>query len=261
MREVYCSMCLVSILITSYQRPHLLKWNLASLAKQNIPCNFETIVLNDGLPDATEAVCRNYEKCLHLRYVFTGQRNLSGTMRYRVPGFAINIGARLARGKILIISCAEMYHLNNTIGLLMVPPFLNSKNIGASIGMDDDGSFLAGLEKHGEYDFGAYSTRYPRLNSSLPFLMAIHRDEFFAIGGYDEDFTGNAYDDNDLVDRLLANGCRLILTQAMTIHLYHRRHYDETTDRTNYLYNERLYRERRGQIVRNMGREWGKLEN
>ena len=47
-------MSLVSILITSYQRSHLLKWNLYSLLRQDIPFPFEVIVLNDGLPDDTE---------------------------------------------------------------------------------------------------------------------------------------------------------------------------------------------------------------
>ena len=103
-----------SILITSFMRPHLLRWNLFSLAMQEIGFDFETIVLNDGIPDETEALCREYQDVLNLKYVFTGQRNQGGELLYRVPGFAINIGARIASGDILIISCAEMFHINNT---------------------------------------------------------------------------------------------------------------------------------------------------
>ena len=43
----------VSILITAFMRPHILKWNLFSLSRQEIGLDFETIVLNDGIPDET----------------------------------------------------------------------------------------------------------------------------------------------------------------------------------------------------------------
>jgi glycosyltransferase involved in cell wall biosynthesis len=255
-------MAKVSILITAFLRPHLLKWNLISLTRQKFNFDLETIVLNDGLPDETEALCQEYEKQLNLKYVFTGQRNLKGEVIYRVPGFALNIGAKRASGEILIISCAEMFHLNHTINHLAIAVSLNRKHLSTAIGMDDDGSFLDYLNNHnGEFDFAAYLNNYPRLNTRLPFLMGIHRDEFFAINGYDEDFTGFAYDDNDLMDRLSENGCRLCLTQALTIHLYHPRHDDDKEQTPEYLFNQNLYRERQGRIIRNLNREWGQVDS
>lgn len=253
-------MAKVSILITTFLRPHLLNWNLISLARQNIGFDFETIVLNDGLPDKTEELCREYKEQLNLKYVFTGHRNLGGDMIYRVPGFALNIGAKQASGEIFIISCAEMFHLNNTIKRLATIVWLNQKLLGTAIGMDDDGSFLDSLNNNnGEYNLTAYLNNYWRLNTRLPFLMAIHRDEFFRIGGYDEDFTGFAYDDNDFVNRLANNGCRLCLTQALTIHLYHPRHDDDKEQTPEYLFNKSLYEKRKGIIVRNQNREWGQM--
>ena len=44
----------ISIIIPSYMRCHLLNWDLFSLSKQNIPFEFETIILNDGVLDYTE---------------------------------------------------------------------------------------------------------------------------------------------------------------------------------------------------------------
>lgn len=251
---------MISILITTFQRPALLNWNLFSLARQNLP-PAEIIVLNDGLPDETEAVCASYRDRLNIKYVFTGQRNLSGSIIYRVPGFVINIGAKLASGDILVMSCAEMFHLNETISQLIVPVSLDRKYLGTAVGMDDDGSFLSYITSNqGSFDLDAYLNDYPRLNTTLPFLMAMAREEFFGIGGYDEDLTGLAYDDNDFMGRLIDNGCRLCLTQAQTIHLYHPRHDDGKYQEPEYVYNDRLYRERRGQIVRNLNREWGRLE-
>ncbi len=252
----------VSILISSFMRPHLLRWNLYSLAKQGAFPTVETIVLNDGIPDDTENLCREYRDCLNIKYVFTGQRNLRGQLLYRVPAFALNIGARMASGEILIISCAEMYHINNTISLLTDPLWYDSRILATSIGMDDDGSFLDYISTHaGNFELETFYHRYPRLNTKLPFLMAIHRNEFFAIGGYDEDFTGLAYDDNDLVDRLQDHGCRLCLTQAKTIHLYHVRHDIGLEQSPEYLYNQRLYLSRKHQIVRNIDRDWGTIKN
>jgi glycosyltransferase involved in cell wall biosynthesis len=192
----------VSIIITSFLRPQLLEWNLFSLAQQEIPFDFETIVLNDGLPDETERLCSQYAKKLNVKYVFTGQRNLNGRLIYRVSGFAVNIGARLAKGEILIISCAEMFHLNNTIAQLAIPVTLNHKLLATSIGMDDrTGSFLEYvITSNGRYDITAYYNCY-RLNTTLPFLMAINKNELYAVGGYDEVFTGCAFYDNELISR------------------------------------------------------------
>jgi len=182
-------------------------------------------------------------------------------MKYRVPGFALNIGARISQGDVLIISCAEMFHLNETIQLLTVPVRINSKLLATSVGMDDqDGSFLNYVNQHkGNFDLAAFNHNYPKLNTNLPFLMAINRDEFLNIGGYDEDFTGLAFDDNDLVDRLIQNGCELCLTQAQTVHLYHPRYEISKDQIDDYHYNQKLYQHRKGKVVRNQGKPWGKI--
>lgn len=248
----------VSMLITAYQRPHLLKWNLASLSLQQTP-DLEVLVLNDGIPDETASVCASFADRMNIRHIFTGQRNLSGTSHYRVPGFAVNIGARLAKGEILVITCAEMYHVNDTLHHLIPPVLADPDVLSTCTGMDDTGPFLARLESGGSFDLEDYWQNYPRLNTSLPFLMAMRKEVFCEIGGYDEDFTGFAYDDNDLMDRLILSGHRLETTPALTIHLYHVRHDTITSDRTGYLYNQRLYQDRHGIIVRNQDRDWGRL--
>lgn len=248
----------VSILITSFLRPHLLKWNLESLARQSIPFEYEILVLNDGVQDNTETVCSRYQEKLDLKYMFTGQRNLNGNLVYRVPGFALNIGIRQALGQVLIISCAEMFHINETLLHLAQPVLADNKTLATSIGMDDTGSFLKSLESNnGAFSLDAYYSEYPYLNTRLPFLMAVDRQEMLEIGGYDEDFVGFAYDDDDIMGRLFLNGCSLYLTQAQTIHLFHPRHDNSHLDTPEYRLNHRLYLERKGQIVRNQNHSWG----
>jgi glycosyltransferase involved in cell wall biosynthesis len=264
-------MCMkVSIIIPSFQRADLLKWNLFSLARQTIPFEFETIIVNDGVVDNTEALCKQYESKLKLKYIFSGHRNLGEEIQWRVPGFALNIGAQKATGEILVLSCAEMFHINDTIRILVTPILNNLKLLGIPIGKKDiEGSFLKYLNDSelllesqdmqslfanidNQFKMGA-------LNIRLPFLMALSREQFFAIGGYDEDFTGVASEDVDFVERLLLNKCEFCSTDAKTIHLYHPRYWDVVGYGPLFQHNNYLLNSRKGQIVRNINRGWGKL--
>lgn len=253
----------ISIIMTTFQRVHLLRWGLWSLTRQTIPFDFEVIVVNDGLQDETEEVCNEFKEKLNLKYVFTGHRNLNGKMVWRVPGFAMNIGVKHSSGDILIIGCAEMFHNNDTIAKLVPPILDNPKLLGIPVGKDDrDGAFLEYINNNdGTSDPDIYD-KCVDLNVKLPFLMALHRSQYFTIGGYDEDFVGMAYDDNDFIQRLLSNGCNYCQTDASTVHLYHPRPdgYYENGGPPEWEYNKNLYFSRIGQIVRNEGREWGVIK-
>jgi glycosyltransferase involved in cell wall biosynthesis len=250
----------ISIIISSFQRPHLLKWNLFSLARQTIPLTFETIVLNDGLNDETEIICRKYREKLNLKYIFTGGRNLDGKLRWRVPGFVYNIGAQQSEGAFMVLSCAEMFHCNDTISQLVNPLFDNPKFLGIPIVKNaPDDSLGDYLNNHNGQLGAEMFNSYFDLNAHLPYLIAFEREQFFSIGGYDEDFTGICADDDDLVGRLGWNGCQYYQTQAKAIHLYHRKNENYHDGHPDVLFNRNLYDTRRGSILRNQNREWGKL--
>lgn len=252
----------VSIIIPSYIRCHLLNWDLFSLSKQDIPFDFETIILNDGVLDDTEQLCAHYKEKLNIRYFFTGQRNLNGQLIWRTPGFAINIGVKQSQGDIILICCAEMFHINNTIGLITdVYNFLASdKVLAIPKAKDDNGRFLQHLKAtNGEFHITQYDNQPPLLNVRFPFFIAMKKKEFIDIGGYDEDFTGIDYDDNDFVDRLVENGCYYAETNASVIHLFHQRRSCAPETMVRVRYNENLYLSRKGVIVRNVNRRWGVL--
>jgi GT2 family glycosyltransferase len=125
------------------------------------------------------------------------------------------------------------------------------------LGKDDlDGSFLNAVANGVPLPD---PINYCSLNTLLPFFMAISRDQFMAIGGYDEDFSGIFYDDDDLVERLISNGCYYFQTDALVIHLFHPRYPASVLESQEGLYNKNLYLSRKGIIVRNQGREWGRL--
>ncbi len=252
----------ISIIIPTYKREHLLRWGLESLSKQTLPSEVEIVVLNDGTHDTTKTICDSFAEHLNLKYIFTGKRNLGKEMVWRVPGFALNIGVKQSTGDVLVFCCAEMFHLNDTIKYLtQVYNVQNTEKILAiPKAKDDDGKFLNYINKNeGSFNRVLYDNQPPLINVKYPFLLAVTRKEFEAIGGYDEDFTGTDYDDSDLIDRLIANGCYHEETAAETIHLWHPR-LTMTAERIpRFKHNENLYRQRQGVVHRNVNREWGVL--
>ena len=91
--------------------------------------------------------------------------------------------------------------------------------------------------------------------------MGIYKQELINIGGYDEDFSGWASDDDDLVNRLKLNGLVYKYCPANVIHLYHPKVYNKETKMNDkdYLHNLELFKKRKNIIIRNQGKEWGIL--
>ena len=79
---------------------------------------------------------------------------------------------------------------------------------------------------------------------------------------YDEDFTGYAGDDNDFCERLIAKGLTYVRVAGQVVHLFHEGSNDGQMHENNpdWVYNWNLLKGRRGIIVRNVGREWGKID-
>lgn len=251
----------ISIIIPSFKRSNLLKWNLISLAKQQIPFDHEVIVLNDGIKDETSTLCWQYRESLNLHYIFTGHRNDNGLI-WRIPGYAINIGVKRSIGDVILLCCAEMFHINDSIKAIVdVYTQPNSdKIISIPHAKDDNGSFLRLIEKsNGSYTLDDYYNQPNLDNVKFPFFMAFKKKEFVDIGGYDEDFIGTDFDDSDFVRRLLQNGCDYKVSDAQVIHLWHARLPMSADRKVRYDYNKRLFDERAGIIIRNEEREWGVL--
>ena len=158
-----------------------------------------------------------------------------------------------------MIACPEMFHLDDTLMKLASPVLENKKLLAIPIGKDDqNGAFLNHVRAtQGNVDPNFFH-HFPELCTRMPFLMALSHEEFFVIGGYDEDFTGIAFDDNDITDRLLLNGCSYHSTDARAVHLYHPR-YGINHQHPQWILNQNLYYSRKGTILRNENKEWGKM--
>ena len=265
----------VSLVMTAYCRPELLNLGLWSLSQQQISHDLEIIVCNDGIEDSTQDVCKKYSDKLNIKYIFTGRRNAK-VMKFRIPGFALNIGVKQSKGDIIILSCAEIFHLNNSIDLLVAPLIYNKKLLTSSAAMffDDTGEGVDYLSKNLTRTLPMELLIRLQQNGEctraieMPFFMGMYKEEYMNIGGYDEDFLGYAGDDNDLIFRLRYNGAnkqglKYYFTQSQIIHLYHGSRCDSKMHPENpaWAYNYNLFITKREQkiIIRNQNREWGKL--
>ncbi len=253
---------IASILITSYDRPNLLRYGLSSINSQSFDKKaVEIIVLNDYLPDETEKVCQEFPD-LNIRYVYTGQRNIQSVIT-RAPSYALNIGAKIAKGKYLFISCAEIYHIDNTIQNMINKLSEGKEFVTTCVGYEDSGKAIAALKEGRKFSL---NNEIKMKGMHLPYFLGLHKDVYFEIGGYDEDFIGLAADDNDFADRLVKHGCKYQVINDRIIHLHHSRLLDDGThltkannnrdNRLRLAYNRKLYDEKKEKIVRNES-GWG----
>jgi glycosyltransferase involved in cell wall biosynthesis len=255
---------LVSLILSSFKRPHLLNLGLYSIFKYKLTYLLEIIVVNDGLEDGTKEICDKYRNLgLDINYIFSGQRNLK-SIKNRVSGFALNIGIKQSKGDIVILSCPEIFHLNNALEILVDNLISNPRSmvIPNSMYFDQKGMVTEQLIELEDsiIDYNLLSLNETHVQ--MPYLMALYKKYLVEIGGYDEDFIGYAADDNDLIDRLKLKGLTHLRTEAKIIHLYHGGTGDGYSHPENpdWVYNYNLYKIRKGVIVRNEGLEWGILK-
>ena len=237
-----------SIVVSTFNRDNLLKHHLLSIRKQ-LPTkrDFEVIVVDDyGQTDSTRILCELFAVHFPVKYL-NMNRSPESVMRRRIPGFALNAGVNFASYDVVILCCAEMYILNNAIDLLSEPFHSTSCDIMTlPVGYADDGSALDCLDVGKRISYKVTKNLKP-LNTLFPFYMGVRRESFVSIGGYDEDFVGSGWDDNDFVHRMIWNGAHYVPTSAEVCHLYHPRSYNVALER----YNRALYRRKQFVVGRN----------
>lgn len=255
----------ISLVMATFERSFQLALGLGSITYKYNHLDLEIIVVDDGMFSeekySAKYWCDNYRKSgLNIKYIFAGQRNVNGIVK-RNPCFANNIAVKQSSGDIIVLSCPEIYHLNNCLDFIVDPLLKNKRllTIPEFMYFEDTTAFSESIDTEKASlslltigDTGKEAVE-------MPFLMGMWRDEFISIGGYDEDLIGYAGDDNDLVERLQWNGCKHFRTPAQIVHLYHGPRCDSQAHFENpaWVYNYNVRKAGRGKIVRNVGREWG----
>lgn len=246
----------ISIVMTAYKRHRLLQNTLASINTQTRKPD-QIVVVEDGNDGgATQMVCieaKNYG--LPVEYVCRKNRPNLG---YSNPAIPKNIGIRKATGDILIIQCAEVAYTKDTDIENLVRPVEQDPNVSSF-------ALVKSLYENGEFhQWYAGPDRAPKW--FLDFCQAIRRETVVTIGGFDEDFSGYGFDDDQFAFRLQAFGIKY--QWAYDVVCYHQWHEISEKDVKLSDYGRSLLdrtifdieNKKRGTEV-NVGKNWGDINS
>jgi GT2 family glycosyltransferase len=229
-----------SIIMTAYKRDKVIGATLESICKQKY--DYEVIVIEDG-DDGGKT--RKVVEQFPVKYI---QRLNRPDVAFSNPCIPNNIGIKAASGKVLIIQNAENKHITpNSIELLTEPILQNPR-------LCIFGSVMA-LKQDGSYDMWYC---HPKHNKRpLFFCQAVDRETIIRMGGFDEDFIGYGFDDDDFSHRLKLAGIRFKFSDVLLHHQWHESGSSSTAKEM--INNRELFalKKRQGSIIRNRNKEWG----
>lgn len=226
----------ISVIIPTYDRCELLRDGLAALARQRLPRDeFEVVVSDDGSTDGTRQVVEDFRDTLRLKYHF--QPDLG----FRVSA-ARNAGARLAEAPVLVLL---------DTGALVGPHFLeehlaaheDGAGARAVVGYayayrpeDPTPGLAEALSRMEPEDVVAFYGDDPRFRDNrhpefarcgfdlnrraVPWMFlwatnaSVRAADYWAVGGFDEDFRRWGVEDMEFGLRLFRHGLRFHLTRS-----------------------------------------------
>ena len=229
----------VSIVITTFNRPQLLRKTLASIVRQAYK-DFEIIVVDDGTDTETKDICNAYGA----EYI-----KLRDTAGPRNPAYPNNVGVRIARGEIIILQNAECEHIDpQTIEKLSSAITDNNVVFARVISINQNGTV---------------DCVYCGPEAKRPFFFcgAIKKSWFEKLRGIDEDYPVGGYEDDDWADRLKKEGVQFVYSDVEVHHQWHSRAGMPSANAAFEVYQRKTAEMANGRIstVRNLDKEWGKL--
>lgn len=202
-----------SICLSTYNKAGYLEKTLASIFSQNPPFEFEVIVTDDGSTDGTMGVC----------YDFPVQYHHLARPGYCNPAGARNVAYRAARGEIIIAQSDDVIHrTSDCIERLVAELRRRRFLIGTVTNVDRQGKPYSDPEGKGWGDRVKVYTS-PKVRRPLFFLGSLWREDLYAIGGEDGEFTKPGYDD-DWFAACLVRGRGLIPEYSRFVVGHHQHH-------------------------------------
>lgn len=202
-----------SVIVPAYRAERTLPALFAALARQTLPrVDFETIVIDDGSPDATAAVAER-----------AGARVLR--QANRGPAAARNAGARAAAADLLVFTDADCEPEKDFLERLLAP-FQDPRVVAAK------GAYYSRQrELVARFVQIEYEEKYDRMaarqaaDGGIDFVdtyaAAFRREAFLEAGGFDEAFPQASVEDQELSFRLARAGKHMrFVPEARVWHLH-----------------------------------------
>ena len=210
----------VSVVIASYNKAIALQRTLTSIVKCNSEeSELEVIVVDDGSTDNTNEVCNKFD----IKYVYLNRPG------YLNPGFARNVGYKIAKGDVIINQSDEVEHRTPyTIKLLSERLTPGNCVFATVLNVDSNGNKIK-----------TYCG--PRRRRPLFFLGALWKKDLYAVGGNDEDFIEPAFEDNWLAECLKHLGRDFVFCHDIIgFHWDHPRHPNSRSKKSKQIYDLKM---------------------
>jgi len=192
----------ISVVIPTFNSRDVLRRTIEALTQQTLPHDaYEVVIADDGSTDGTaEMVADAARGPVAVRYVAQPNRGRSA---------ARNLGARTARGRILLFIDADIWAASTLLAAhhAHYPPAVRRLGVqGRSLTHPDARvtPFMRAREITPDLSVRRRHALAPVHIITRNF--SVLRSEFEAIGGFDEGFTGYGWEDIELAMRLAARG-------------------------------------------------------
>ena len=312
----------ISIVISTHNRANLLGNTLPTLLRQPISNDkYEIIVVDDRSTDETEQVCEFFENKCDFTYikitkrepvkVFKTFKHLLGNFNEQTPyysnGYVQNVGIKKAKYDIIMLTDPEIYHITDTIletlqgferhsetykwlyfgtyGYLehVVKPEPDPFIEPIPRDISEELLEMSNPDKEKVWKW-AKEKNLRKNGGYFKYCISMHKEPIMILRGFDEDFVGWGYDDNDMMQRLFNIGVKAFNLEgdirspdmkdpevvARWIHLWHPR----TSQTQTHTYNRLLSQYKLGLLddvqirgvaeeaegnIRNWKTDWGKV--
>ena len=220
-----------SVVMATRNKAAALAVTLESIAVQDVPFPVEVIVVDDGSTDNTPEVCRQYDVQYHRLE----------SARYGNPSIPRNVGYRAARGEVILAQSDEVVHVTPH-----AVEFLTC-NL-------HPGEFLLAQVANWHYRDGKpvkFIRQYCGPARQLPyfFLGAVWRKDLYAVGGNDEEFVKDGFEDNWFAD-CLTKGLGLTPRYTDQVKAHHQHHDPNADLAAQVTVSQKLYEAKVGKAER-----------
>lgn len=238
----------LSILISSYERPHLFKRCLYSIATSVIEVPFEVIVCDDGSQSDIGALLRKFSVQFPWKLIHVDSSVIEDKMwqkrYYNNPAFTNNVAFKHASGDLIALMGNEVIAWKDCFNQMLseVPTNNEPFNIFSKT-YDIPQNVLDGVDVFGQHINEAHiqnhCAKFPLQDETYQsdvtnYLSLSSRFVWERLEGYDERFLfGIACEDSDWVRRCRTlPGYKHILSKGVSLHQYHggmTKYYQPTT--------------------------------